>query len=328
MYFYIYIFFASACATGRCCSSGTRHLETSWRLKRVSGIMEHFKASTSKRKAEDMAAEDTVNTVIFADSYLIYKRIKNSERIEVKKSNSGFLSKFNRNKQEPTWIKLSPHQCNGQSKSLIFNKSIGGGQFPDFLSEAKEWVRLRPRLTIIHLGACDIANSQIGRSDKIRSEYPEYVKNFLDKLIEKGAESLLEEERQGFLERLAVEHTFLLLSIPDWGPAPDLKPGSLQGDALKKARQAANSGMKKTHKPTLWNKYRVVLYNTAMDQPHRDNLHYAPESQTEYVDQIMHVAAKVLCNHCKPQHPDFKKEEHKHNYLFDQKCSGRPHNPQ
>ena len=111
-----------------------------------------IKASTSgKRKAEDMATEDTVNTVIFADSFLVYKRIKNSERVVVKKSKSSFFSKFNKNKQEPTWLDLSTHECDGQSKSRIFNKSIGGGQFPDFLSEAKEWVRLRPRLTIIHL---------------------------------------------------------------------------------------------------------------------------------------------------------------------------------
>ena len=85
----------------------------------------------------------------------------------------------------------------------------------------EKWIKEVPALTIMHLGACDIANGDISENQP-RDDYKFKVKHFL-KTWSKEASEKIEKHIYGNIatkEKMRAKiknHKWLIVSIPDWG---------------------------------------------------------------------------------------------------------------
>ena len=162
----------------------------------------------------------------------------------------------------------------------------------------RKWSNHLPRITILHVGACDIANEDIGRSDKIRVDFPVKVIDFLNKFKQKARQSAHDVAK---FDSAISEHTFLIIGVPDWGKFTN-RPGKedceLNCDKFRSARKKANDGLN-NNRPSLYNLHRAVVYTPNLQHPIRNGVHLANISQEEYINKILNVVIKLLCSSCK-----------------------------
>ena len=107
----------------------------------------------------------------------------------------------------------------------------------------------------------------------------------------KGLRSRAKFDRQ--LER----HKWLIVKIPNWHESNGIK--GVTPEVFKQLKKRANTGLD-NRKSDLWTKFRAVLL-----APHIEHakfvprqVHLAPEDQEKFNEQVLSVAAKVLCEFC------------------------------
>ena len=171
------------------------------------------KSSQSAHAFFIMACSKPVNVqqeasvFIFADSYLNFGRLFTTSHINENGVNS---------------IRLDPHEYileNGQvvDRARMYNYSRGGCTMNMVLNNSVNiliWANNLPAITLLHLGACDVANEDIGRVTDIRAKFPKKYIDFLQQLKAKGRVAALDKE--AFDTKLQ-HHKFLVVGIPDWG---------------------------------------------------------------------------------------------------------------
>ena len=186
----------------------------------------------------------------------------------------------------------------------------------------QQWAQAQPKLTIFHLGACDIANTPLGKSDNIRQPMRDKVDKFLDNFIKKGRDSA--NDKASFDTFVKERHQFLFIMVPDWGPFEKKYDWSLDAETFAKQRSDANQALKSMSK-TLWQRYNLVLFTPQLERALRNpgDVHPKGRSNTQYCDQILQVAAKLCCTDCSALSKTFDKEQHKHDALLAQVCAGR-----
>ena len=259
--------------------------------------------------------DDAVSCKVFADSYLKYKYFR-SNRIE----NLNYTNVVHINPHvnvlndgsEVNSIKL----FNGAKGSLTMNKLL-----EDKFSISM-WASNLPSVTLLHVGACDIANEAIGRKERLQGEFNHYVRDFLTNL-EKIARETTRCDKSEFDAKWE-KHIFLLVGIPDWG---DFGTGyykhSLNDKQFHAARRSANDSLRLA-KSGLWTKFKTVVFMPCItgseDRPICRNMrpgdvHLYGYTAEEYADQILAVLSRLFCSHCKLKE-DYDKEEHKRESLL------------
>ena len=209
-----------------------------------------------------------------ADSYLKQQRIVNSVR------HNRFLLNFPHSNKEIKVTNLSrgslTFKALGEDKELILS-----------------WVRSKPQVTLLHIGACDLVNGTI--DVKVNS-----IKNTFIDIVEKSIENLksVAKEHLKDYEQWAQTHKFVVCQVPDWGKyAPRRK--SLDPATFKTVRRIVNHGLKKK-RGLLWAKKDILTVHPETQYPHMVGVHYDEITQMKYCDEIFEVVNKLLCEHCRP----------------------------
>lgn len=249
---------------------------------------------------------------IFADSWLIQRRLK-SARIH-----ENCFGKL---------VVLDPHEVILEnnyimSTAMLDNFSVGSATMDGYLRDTvliKIWGENLPNITIIHLGACDLANDAIGRSTTIKKDWSTKLKEFITKLISTAKIDNIDIVK---FENKLKNHKFLVIGIPSWGDyGQSLVAGGLNSDAHALARKQANDGIRSNLK-TLYEDYNVVVHTPRLNFPHRVKVHLGERSLELYTDQILAVAIRLMCTHCQLS-PTYNKVEHV--ALADGSCLNQQH---
>ena len=253
---------------------------------------------------------------IFADSYL---RANNFESRRWTTSHLGGV------------LELEPHSFNfnGQnglnSAHIVSVRNFASSsmtmdrQLNTYVNIA-EWADSLPHLSIVHLGACDLANTGLNAEEKIGKAFIDKVFNFLEQLKTIGRNAA--HDRAKF-DRQLPAHQFLIIGVPDWGSnfGPPHR-NSLNEEQFKLLRGKVNKGLNYPHvKKALWKKHRAVVFMPRMEHFTMDRVHPTAESKAVYGDQILAVAAKLLCDSCQLK-SSFDEKEHKSEKLKEDLCRG------
>ena len=234
------------------------------------------------------------------------------------------------------YIDIRPHGtvADVPSASVTERITASEGAFVSFLSEGgytlskylldterqAEWARQVPELSVLHVGACDLANTGKYTVANVKKSFFKDVDEFLvqwpilAKKQIKGRRTIAKFERQ--LEK----HKWLIVKIPNWHESHGIK--GVTPKVFKQLKKRANTGLD-NRKTDLWTKFRAVLV-----APHIEyakfvpgQVHLAPEDQVKFNEQVLSVAAKVLCEFCTWTPGEYRWEEHKYILENRYKCN-------
>ena len=97
------------------------------------------------------------------------------------------------------------------------------------------------------------------------------------------------------------EHVFIVCKLPHWGPDDTAYKGKLSKDDYKYQRKNINERFNnKQIREMMWEKNNAVIYAPRMNNALFEGIHFAPESQTQFIDQIIEMAARTICKFCCP----------------------------
>ena len=255
--------------------------------------------------------EKHCTTAIFSDSYLSNPRL-----------HSDWIREDADGRKK---ISLGPHMIvpdnnpeQFQHLSFIDNYSFGAAKMTTTCTTDRivhQWATHMPRLTICHLGACDLANGPVGRVERpimARSAMQNHTHKFFRDLKEAGRRLAGQDRFNSALQ----DHQFLLIGIPQWGEFEHVRRESLDWEHLKDVRRFANDGLRRAMS-SLWQQHRALLFTPNMSWPTfnrrpdgTQDVHLDPATQRKYNDQIFAMAAKMLCSFCKLDPENYDRRSH------------------
>ena len=232
-----------------------------------------------------------VLTAIMADSYLANERLNSEKIYNTHRMGKNFLI-------HPHEIQVQPSNGDNIIKypvSWIDNYSVGGGKFSDMLNtiRTEPWANNMPRVTVVHLGACDLANTSLGRGN-VSATFGKTVFKFLTDLKDAGRRAAVNKEKY---DAALSSHIFIIVGVPDWGDFKQSRQNSLNSTDFRKARSRANSSLKK-QVPSLYKFHRAIVFTPELVFPERSGIHLAEKAQPGYLDQILDLVARITCSHC------------------------------
>ena len=253
-----------------------------------------------------MSEAESRNTVAFvADSWCSLERIPCDEFLLRRQTG---CKRLLLKEHEVFFTKPNGDQVR-QNYSIVDVYQFGGAKFSTVLGKEEwieQWSKNVPRLTILHLGACDLANGPQGKFCS-QPAFREYVKQFFIKW-EKAAREIA--SRNGYAQKFEQqyrEHMYLLIGMPDWGPfVKSNKPQherSLDCEQYKKARKIANKGLS-YGKNFYYKDFKAILFTPCTGGYKYQNNHLMPDDQVKYMKQIYEVASKLLCSKCRPSNDE------------------------
>ena len=237
-------------------------------------------------------------------------------------------------------ISIEPHATTGCHQSnirdaaririakgaFIDNYSQGGYTFERFLEnkhgEIGTWGRNIPELSVLHVGACAIANSGKYKEDNIKTEFIQDLKNFMKEWPEKASQELREDHRSvrvRFNRRLP-SHKWMIVKIPAWDESNGIR-GGMKKEEFKLLRRKVNTALEnaRTH---LWKNFRAVIFTPHIQHPQFQpgSVHLTEEFQEIFNRQVLSAAAKVICEFCTWTYEHFIPAEHNRMIVTSQIC--------
>ncbi|CAL4198100.1 unnamed protein product [Meganyctiphanes norvegica] len=183
-----------------------------------------------------------------------------------------------------------------QTFEFVFLKNLSreGLTFQKALNDQRaltRWAVDVPALTIVHLGGCDIANTDIGRGN-VRKNFKDAVDNFLTQWP-----ILAKEHTQNICEfnRRIKKHKWMLCNVPDLGANSEIE--NISAREYKVARSYAHACLKRNQK-RWFESHKVFICFPAMSNPERRNIHLAPVSQAGFIEQLFKAVSKIICESC------------------------------
>ena len=264
-----------------------------------------FKMATAKltQHMDFRHTESELNAVIISDSYLKYYY-------------------FHCDQIVGNTIQLGTHVHNldnGTSLNYLVlnNQSKGGNTINQVLNNSGfiySWAENLPNITIVHLGACDIANQEIDNT----KEYKTKILNLMESLTTLGRKHLENNENKiKEFDTKMTNHRFLLIGVPDWGEFGDGKyDHSLNGDQYRQLRRKINSTLNNI-RSHIWHDYKAAVFTPDMANAKRVGVHLdSKTSSSEYSSQIAKAAARLVCTRCN-FNSSYDKNQHKHDSLLE-----------
>ena len=100
-----------------------------------------------------------------------------------------------------------------------------------------------PRVTITHLGTVDIAVTDLAsQGNKLRTEYPKMVFNFLEHWVKSARKVFRGKHRQlRMFDEKIKHHKWLLVSVSEWGRSDKIRGVTWEQHRINKS--LANTGM-------------------------------------------------------------------------------------
>ena len=270
--------------------------------------MSHVGISSTGNMAAATVIERIPVTFVISDSWLLDHRIV-SPRVSLEYGKK--------------YLNIAPHNKildkygDQVDKSIFKNYAVRSLTFTQALDNTtilSAWGRTVPNLTIIHLGACDLANTNLG-VDNPRVEFVTLVKKFVTTWIKKAREY---SQNQVQYDNDVSTHKWLLVGPPDWGDFGEGR-GILDSVQYREARKQARSGLDRSAMK-LWYNHRIVLCKPRVDNPDLAGVHLRNDSLQQYNKQIWDAASKLLCTSCNFTEGYYHKPEHEQ--LTDNRCKG------
>ena len=192
---------------------------------------------------------------------------------------------------------------------LSYNPTVKEGSLEDEYLLGM-WAINVPELTILHLGACDLANTELSNmGDGIRKVFPRKVSEFLEQWPIKAREQLEHSKQRARFDRQILVHKWLIVKVPDWGDSPAIR--NIDFKKYQDLRRKANTGLLRSRK-YFWKNFKAAFLLTHIDGPKfKDKqVHLIDEQHDIFNEQIFSAAAKVLCNYCKWTMDEYDPKEH------------------
>ena len=193
--------------------------------------------------------------------------------------------------------------------SLTFDGAIENNHI------VSEWGKQVPKVTLLHIGACDIANTPLGSSN-LRVEFANKLKQFVTNWHMKAKQYC--SDTNEFDVRIK-QHKWLFVCPPDWGNFGEGK-GRLNDEQYREARKRAKSGLDQKAK-SLYQNLNIVLCKPRVNEPNLLGVHLRHESIRSFGKQILDAASKLMCTHC--EFGEYYVPEH-HTNLLENCCVRSP----
>ena len=245
---------------------------------------------------------------IMGDSWLQDKRLHSGMIQETRHAGR-------RLRMDPHEIELSSNPNETQHEAFIDNYSFGGAKMSTMsrsFNHIDHWANHMPRLTIVHLGACDLSTGPEGKEEHPTTSFQNFTNQFIDD-VKSFARNIVSGSKLAEFEAALQQHTWLLIGLPRWGDfdKTERHKRSLNAAQLKKAVKKSNQGLTRII-PSLWKEKRVYFFTPNLEYPEfgtradgsRD-CHLVHSFQEIYNDQILAVAKKLLCSHCRIPNDEF-----------------------
>ena len=223
------------------------------------------------------------------------------------------------------YIDIRPHATSSQTGNsplsnrivvaegaFIQNYSQGGYTLDAFLADTEiqqKWAREVPELTIVHVGACDLANSGKYNRANAKSQFPIDLSHFLKEWPKSARKTLKSARRELRFDRRWENHKWLVVKIPVWDQSNGIR--NISTDEFKYMRKRVNSGLH-DGRTRFWKECRAVIMSTDLSFPKflPKSVHLTPKFQTKFNKQVLSAAAKVLCEFCPWTKGEFVPAEH------------------
>ena len=239
------------------------------------------------------------------------------------------------------YIDIRPHGIVADVNSISCTETItcSEGAFVSFLSKSSatlnayladsetqgKWARDVPEVTVLHVGACDIANTNRYTRDNVKNLFVSDLVEFLEQwpiLAKKqlAGFSIADQRSRNRFSRQLEKHKWLIVGIPNWHGSQGIN--GIEPEDFKQLKKRANTGLDR-NKTKLWTDHRAVLVtphiNYATFKP--GQVHLTDKDQLIFNEQVLSVAAKVLCEFC-PWTPNvYEYQEHKNLLEHRNTCS-------
>ena len=170
------------------------------------------------------------------------------------------------------------------------------------------WAIEVPAVTVLHVGACDIANAKYNE-DNIKEDLPMDIINLLIAWPERARESLRPDQRAEF-DRKILYHKWLIVKIPNWSESGAIN--NMDPKIFKQLRKRANTGIT-NRKTRFWIQHRAAMIAPDLEHPkfQRGQVHLTEEHQNLFNTQILNATSKLMCEFCTWTRDTFVPSEHK-----------------
>ncbi|CAL4082484.1 unnamed protein product, partial [Meganyctiphanes norvegica] len=202
---------------------------------------------------------------------------------------------------------------------FLKNLSRGGLTFQKALNDQRaltRWAVDVPALSIVHLGGCDIAYTDISRGN-VKKNFRDAVDNFLTQWP-----ILAKEHTQNIREfnRRIKKHKWLLCNVPDWGANSEIE--NISAKEYRVARNKAHNVLKRNQK-RWFESHKAFICFPLISSPERINIHLTPVSQADFIEQLFKASSKIICESCQTS-DTYDKQWHR-DLLIDTPCKRTTH---
>ena len=211
-----------------------------------------------------------------------------------------------------TWRHSESNKIVVAECAFLKNYSKGGYTLEEFLNDEdklEKWARDYPDLSILHVGACDLANTGKYNKDNVKKQFIKDLSYFLREWPRRAKKTLDDGWRKAKFDRSLADHKWLIVKIPAWDESNGIR--NITNDVFKELRRKTNSALKNA-RTSFWNEFRAVILSTELQHPefHSNSVHLTPSCQIEFNRQVLSAAAKVVCEFCTWTKTDFVPAEH------------------
>ena len=226
-------------------------------------------------------------------------------------------------------IDIRPHASTGHSDSeirhnrrlsvcdtaIIRNYSRGGYTLDKFLKDdarIERWAREIPRVSVLHVGACDFANTGKYNSTNVKKQFLTDLDHFLAEWTNKArlvGLNLPNNRLRSNFDRGLASHKWMIVKIPVWDKSNGIR--NISNDEFMNLRKKANTALRDV-RTSFWKKFRAVIVPTVLQHPEflQGSVHLTEEFQNLFNRQILSAAAKLVCEFCPWTEGSFVPAEH------------------
>ena len=212
----------------------------------------------------------------------------------------------------PTWRHSLSNKIVVAEGAFLENYSKGGYTLDAFLNDKdklEKWACDLPELSILHIGACDLANTGKYDKENVKKQFLKDLSHFLREWPVRARKTLKDVRRETKFDRRLEDHKWMLVKIPVWDESNGIR--NITNAEFKELRRKANTALK-TVRTSFWKEFRAVILSTDLQHPefYPNSVHLTPRCQREFNRQVLSAAAKVVCEFCSWTQNDFVPAEH------------------
>ena len=184
--------------------------------------------------------------------------------------------------------------------AFIENYSQSGYTFDKFLKDEEildKWAREVPEVSILHVGACELANTNKYTKEGIKTQFTRNLARFLEEWPASAKEQLKTNKQKALFDRRLKTHKWLIVNVPVWDQSDGIL--NMSPEDFRFCRKRINTALKNS-RTQYWEKFNAVILPLDLQYPQffPGKVHLRPDSQLDFNTQVFDAASKVICEFC------------------------------